>query len=216
MAFCWRQGYVQLKVSWLCFVIFWLLDYFSSWVAWVSGVSGGIGERWTRISSPLAPSEGLTLGLVHGSFDDLSYFVHVNINLFIQWHILRLGCLWFEPRKNWISVSRKVDLRKGRKKIEVRFRERLIWENGAKKQVLQKKKQRVIQQQFIQFEKKGLSPGAKKTVRIKRVAVKRAWVSTKYTIVKENFLRFATTWAALYYYLYRNNAEKVDRVQESN
>ena len=105
---------------------------------------------------------------------------------------------------------------KGAKKIEVRFRERLIWENGAKKQVLQKKKQRVIQQQFIQFEKKGLSPGAKKTVRIKRVAVKRAWVSTKYTIVKENFLRFATTWAALYYYLYRNNAEKVDRVQESN
>ena len=26
-----RQGYVQLKVSLLCFVIFWLLNYFSSW-----------------------------------------------------------------------------------------------------------------------------------------------------------------------------------------
>ena len=35
---------------------------------------------------------GLPVVLVHGSFDDSSYFVHVNINKFI-WHILRLGCL---------------------------------------------------------------------------------------------------------------------------
>jgi len=63
--------------------------------------------------------------------------------------------LIFEPRKNWISVSRKLTgwSEKRGQKIEVPFRERLVWENGTKKQVLQKKQQRVIQQQFIQFEK---------------------------------------------------------------
>ena len=35
---------------------------------------------------------GLPVVLVYGSSDDSSYFVHVNINIFI-WHILRLGCL---------------------------------------------------------------------------------------------------------------------------
>ena len=33
--------------------------------------------------------------LVHGSFDDSSYFVYVNNNIFIQWHILLLGGLWY-------------------------------------------------------------------------------------------------------------------------
>ena len=95
-------------------------------------------------------------------------------------------------RKRW----ERLIWQNGAKKIEVRVRERLIWEM-ARKSKCYKKTTEGHPTTIYSIWKKGLSPGAKKTVRIKRVAVKRAWVSTKYTIVKENFLRFATTSAAL-------------------
>ena len=78
--------------------------------------------------------------------------------------------IWTKEKLNFGFEKAGWSEKRGQK-IEVRFRERLVWKNGAKKQVLQKKQLRVIQQQFIQFEKSGLSAGAKKTVRIKRVVL---------------------------------------------
>ena len=46
---------------------------------------------WRYLSFVLLYFDFWTIS-VHGSFDDSSYFVHVNINIFI-WHILRLGRL---------------------------------------------------------------------------------------------------------------------------
>ena len=58
---------------------------------------------WRYLSFVLLYFDFWTI-LVHGSFDNSSYFVHVNINIFI-WHIQRLGGLYINKRGRILFLS---------------------------------------------------------------------------------------------------------------